>query len=96
MQRFEQPSMLKFTYIPYLVIIVNALSPQLSSLELFIRNAHNIFTGSVVVCVTMETKQRKKAVYARPLKALTLQISIPAQNMSASNDASAIIIITNN
>jgi hypothetical protein len=41
----------------------------------------------------METKQRKKAVYVRPIEALTLQISIPTQNMSAFNDESAIIII---
>jgi hypothetical protein len=40
----------------------------------------------------METKQRGKAVYVRPLEALTLRISIPTQNMSAFNDASAIII----
>jgi hypothetical protein len=34
----------------------------------------------------METKQRKKTVYVRFLEALTLQISIPTQNMSAFND----------
>jgi len=47
----------------------------------------------------METKQSGKAVYVRPLEALTLQISIPTHNMSAFNDASAttiIIIIINN
>jgi len=41
----------------------------------------------------MGTKQRKKAVYVRPLEALTLQISIPTQNTSAFNGESAIIII---
>jgi len=41
----------------------------------------------------METKQRGKAVYVRPLEVLTFQISIPTHNMPAFNDASAIIII---
>ena len=41
----------------------------------------------------LETIQRGKAVYVRHLEALTLQISIPTQNMSAFNGASTIIII---
>ena len=91
-QRFEQPSKLKFTYIPYLAINVTALSPQLSSLVLFISTAHNKFTGSVAMRVAWK-QSREGRLYVRYLEALTLQISIPTRNMPAFNGASAIIII---